>query len=321
MAERSRIRAQGEEGFDRCWYPVLPAAELDAGRVVGLPFLDGRVVAYRGQSGRAQVLSPYCRHLGADLAVGAVAGDDLRCAFHHWKYGPDGRCNEIPSGDDIPQAACLFAFPTAEQLGMIWAFNGAEPTYDVPRFYRDASELAWKISEPVELPVPPWTLITNSMDFQHLRVLHGMKFDKSPDDIAYGTDTIAYDMKFEDPNGAVFEQKIKVFGSNTITLAGPMNGIEVFAMFSGRPVPGGTCGWGIHATLRPQDTDEARQLSQTVIAMVEAFFMGLIKEDEPVMSTIRFREDQLVGSDAALGRFLKYVRSYPRAHPARDLIT
>ncbi len=43
MAERSRARPQGEEGFDRCWYPVLPAAELDVGQVVGLPFLDGRV--------------------------------------------------------------------------------------------------------------------------------------------------------------------------------------------------------------------------------------------------------------------------------------
>src|SRR5436189_185947 len=80
----------------------------------------------------ASVLSAYCRHLGTDLARGDVIGDDIRCGFHYWQFGEDGRCSHIPVCDRIPDDAGLFKFPTAESLGLIWAFNGTEATYDVP---------------------------------------------------------------------------------------------------------------------------------------------------------------------------------------------
>ena len=49
-------------GYDENWYPVCLANEVGIGEVKGYDFLDGRVVVYRGQSGTAQVLSPFCRH-------------------------------------------------------------------------------------------------------------------------------------------------------------------------------------------------------------------------------------------------------------------
>jgi len=54
--------------------------------------------------------------------------------FHHWRYDRTGRCVDVPAGDPPPAAARLFAFPTVESLGIIWAFNGIEPTYAVPTF-------------------------------------------------------------------------------------------------------------------------------------------------------------------------------------------
>ena len=105
-------------------------------KIVGRDFLEGRAIVYRGESGKPVVMSAWCRHLGADLSMGKVIGDDVRCAFHHWQYGPDGVCTKIPASDKIPKAAKLFRFPTAEKWGLIWAFNGARAAFRGPRFSR-----------------------------------------------------------------------------------------------------------------------------------------------------------------------------------------
>ena len=56
---------QGSDGYDQTWYPIVLSREVGVGQVVAKDFLDGRVVMYRGASGRVAVLSAYRRHLGA----------------------------------------------------------------------------------------------------------------------------------------------------------------------------------------------------------------------------------------------------------------
>jgi 3-ketosteroid 9alpha-monooxygenase subunit A len=31
-----------------------------------------------------------CAHMGADLGCGRIAGDEIVCPYHNWRYGPDG---------------------------------------------------------------------------------------------------------------------------------------------------------------------------------------------------------------------------------------
>jgi len=129
-------------------------------------------------------MNAYCRHLGADLSMGKVIGNDIQCAFHHWQYGPDGGCTKIPASDKIPRAARVFKFPTVEKWGLIWAFNGTKPLFEVPEFVDYAEpDLDIRTAEAFDLPVEPWVPFTNSMDFQHLRVLHGLKIECDPDAI------------------------------------------------------------------------------------------------------------------------------------------
>src|SRR5947208_17010422 len=115
---------QGSDGYDQTWYPIVLSREVGIGQVVAREFLDGRVIVYRGESGRVAVLSAYCRHLGADLSLGTVVGDDIRCAFHHWQYGADGACTRIPVADRVPRGVALYRFPCAEAWDLVWAFNG-----------------------------------------------------------------------------------------------------------------------------------------------------------------------------------------------------
>lgn len=317
------IPREGEGGFSQCWYPVALSSEVDKGQLVGREFLDGRVVAYRGDDGQARVHSAYCRHLGADLSVGDVQGNDVRCAFHNWQYGPDGMCTKIPaSSKRIPKQARLFTYPVAETMGLIWAFNGTEPLYDPPAFpTRPVEDLVFQVQETRRWKVDPYMLLTNSMDFQHLRELHGMKMEHDPADIAmegYGYD---YEVEGELPNFGWIHQRVRCFGNNTITLTmTTKDGAEVMGSFSGTPVPGGCRGFNIQATAKSDGTPEGDAKVEQILFMSHAVMIQLQDEDMPIMDTIRFREDVLIEADRALGKFFRYVRDFPRAHPGDGYI-
>jgi phenylpropionate dioxygenase-like ring-hydroxylating dioxygenase large terminal subunit len=312
---------QGPDGYHQNWYALGFSREIEHGKVVGKDFLDGRVVVYRGEDGQARVMSAYCRHLGSDLSVGQVVGNEIRCAFHHWQYGEDGKCTKIPVSDHIPAKARLFRFPTAEKWGLIWAFNGPEPLFDPPSFPGFAeSQLAFRTTRVADFPVEHWVLLTNSVDFQHLRVLHGLKIDCDPADIKVSDYGIDYDTHFESPQFGAFDQHIRVSGTNTIALSGKMADMDALSMFTGTSLPNGhTMGWSVTATPKAtSDSAEERQAIEQRLAMLQAFFCGLIEQDAPVMNTIHFREGLLLPADWALAKFLAYVRRYPKAHPLAD---
>ncbi len=316
-ARTPKTRGKTPPGFHQSWYAIARSAELGAGEVIGRDFLDGRAIAYRGENGQAVVMNAYCRHLGADLSMGKVVGNDIRCAFHHWQYGPDGGCTKIPASEKIPKAARMFKFPTAEKWGLIWAFNGIKPLFDVPEFVDYIEpDLDVRTAEAFDLPVEPWVPFTNSMDFQHLRVLHGLKIECDPDAIEVGDYRIQYDVRFEDPNLGVFDQRIRVTGTNTIALAGRLNGMAILSMATGTPTPDGrTRGWSVTATPKSEGSDAEREQR---LQIGEAFFRRLIQEDEPIMKTIRFHDGLLIDADRALARFLQYVRRFPTARPAAE---
>jgi len=309
--------ANSSGGFHQSWYAIARSAEVGVGEAIGRDFLEGRAVVYRGDSGQPSVMNAYCRHLGADLSTGKVIGDDIQCAFHHWQYGPDGGCTKIPASDKIPKAARVFKFPTVEKWGLIWAFNGTKPLFEVPEFVDYAEpDLDIRTAEAFDLPVEPWVPFTNSMDFQHLRVLHGLKIDCDPDAIEVGDYRIQYDVRFEDPNLGVFDQRIRVTGTNTIALAGRLNGMAILSMATGTPTPDGrTHGWSVTATPKSEGNDAERAAR---LQIGEEFFRRLIKEDEPIMKTIRFHDGLLIDADRALARFLQYVRRFPTARPVAN---
>ncbi|MFC5994481.1 Rieske 2Fe-2S domain-containing protein [Pseudonocardia hispaniensis] len=317
------IPREGEGGFSQCWYPVALSDEIDNGELVGKEFLDGRVVVYRGEDGQARVHSAYCRHLGADLSVGDVCGNDVRCPFHHWQYGPEGICTKIPAGvDRIPSQARLFTFPTVESMGLIWVFNGTEPLYDPPAFpTHSAEDLVFRAHETRRWRVDPYMLLTNSMDFQHLRELHGMKIDYDPADIVIDGFQYEYQVDGELPNFGMLRQHVKCFGNNAITLTMTRrDGSQVLSAFGGTPVPNGSRGFNVAATVKGSGSAEDEQRVDRVLGMSEALITQLQDEDAPVMDTIRFREDVLIEADRALGKFLRYVRDFPRDHPSDGLI-
>jgi len=160
------------------WFRVAYSDELRAGQVLSLELFGTRLVAFRTVQGTPFVLDAYCPHMGADMGVGGrVDGEALRCPFHDWLWGGDGRCLEVPYASRIPARAMTRAFEVVEKNGILmawWHSEGEAPQWQVPDV--DAfSSSGWR--EPV---VKHWKVNArwldmneNCVDQAHFRYIHG----------------------------------------------------------------------------------------------------------------------------------------------------
>src|SRR6185295_2259585 len=79
-------------------------------------------VLFRGEGGKVGMSDPYCAHLGAHMGHGGkVAGDNLRCPFHHWEYNTEGYCQKIPYAKLMPpickKGPVVRMLPVVEKYG------------------------------------------------------------------------------------------------------------------------------------------------------------------------------------------------------------
>ena len=307
--EASRARQDGAtESYHQCWFPVALASDVPAGRPLGRDFLGTRVVVYRDATGRAVVQGAYCPHLGADLSVGEVAEGQIRCAYHHWRFDCAGTCVDIPAGDRIPPGARIPTYPTAEAWGLIWAFNGEAPTYPLPGIPGvEERELICETHYRGTRAIDPWVSVSNGVDFQHLRTLHGLSA-VDPDAVVVGPHSLEY--RIESPH---FIQHGRITGVNVFAQHLSMAGQDVFMLFSGAPIEHGrTMGFYAYGV---RDDGTGRDGAAERLGTLRGFVQRLLAEDAPVLDTIRFRPRNLVASDRHLARFFKYVREFPRAIP------
>ncbi len=314
---------EGENGlFSESWFPICLSREIPAGKILGVDFLDGRVVAYRGTNGEARVMSAYCAHVGADLSVGDIQGDTIRCAFHHWQYDGNGVCVATKVGDPPPKAACLFKFPTCERYGIVFAYNGEHPRFEIPDFPFPDSELALNASVlPEVVPTDPWVLSCNTPDMQHIKALHGITFEQDdPHESVEWTDhSMLYDFKGRHALGEPIDYRIGIYGNNIYYQSGTIEGrwfgaITPFAL----PRPAQTRVFAIIAA-RKDEGDEAS--TAAFLRAVTELEMKVVGEDIPIVNTIHFRPGTLTRSDKTLARFFQYLRDYPRCHPSAEFIT
>ena len=77
--------------YPQAWYPLIRAAELARGAVVGVRAFSDELIAWRGHDGQAAVMVRHCAHMGADLVRGRVNGNDLVCPLHRLHIDLSGR--------------------------------------------------------------------------------------------------------------------------------------------------------------------------------------------------------------------------------------
>ncbi|HEY7165844.1 MAG TPA: Rieske 2Fe-2S domain-containing protein [Candidatus Binatia bacterium] len=119
--------------FRQYWIPVTPAADMrePGGRPLRVKLLGEDLVLFRCAKGELGLIGSFCPHRLAPLFYGRVEADGLRCAYHGWKFAPDGKCIEMPNipteiafSDEIHHPA----YPCVEHGGIIWTYMGQSRT-------------------------------------------------------------------------------------------------------------------------------------------------------------------------------------------------
>jgi len=155
------------------WHPVAYASELTDSpmRVV---LLEEPLVLVR-LGGQVRCFADLCAHRGTALSLGWVEGDELRCAYHGWTYGPDGVCTRIPArfGSNIPRRARLRAHRVQEAYGVVWVCLDGDPVYPIPEFPEWGDE-SYRV---VPIPAYEWRCsaarrLENFVDFAHFAWVH-----------------------------------------------------------------------------------------------------------------------------------------------------
>jgi phenylpropionate dioxygenase-like ring-hydroxylating dioxygenase large terminal subunit len=154
------------------WYRFGSLSRITA-HPVSRDLLGQRLVAFRTASGEVSVLDAHCAHMHADLGGGSVVGESIECPFHHWRFGLDGACVDVPCAAQPPEFASVFRYPTRVRHGQVYFFFGPRPLFELP-FFDDDDPTDFAYSSTItEEVLAPWYMISiNSVDRQHFRIAH-----------------------------------------------------------------------------------------------------------------------------------------------------
>jgi phthalate 4,5-dioxygenase oxygenase subunit len=126
--------------FRQYWIPVVPAIDIQepGGRPLRIKLFGEDLVLFRTGGDNVGLIGAYCPHRLAPLYFGRVENDGLRCAYHGWKYAPNGKCLEMPNVPPSQQFTGEVqhaGYPCVEQGGIIWTYMGsAKELPSIPDF-------------------------------------------------------------------------------------------------------------------------------------------------------------------------------------------
>ena len=311
--------------YPAAWYLFGTSAEVGR-RPVSKERLGGRLVAFRTSAGEVAVLEAACSHLAADLERGRVVGDCLQCPFHHWEYSADGKCRRIPAGEPIPRFAAQRAFPVLERHGLIFFWNGVRSQFPLP-FFAGLDPDGFVRGRPFYFTADcSWVmLVANGFDGQHFHAVHDRRLlapprVDSPEPharrVRYQAEIVGdslFDRLLKRLAGGTVEISITNYGGPLVLVTGQFQRARSCMLISAHRL-------AEHETLAevvvfaPRATSTtARGLGQWLNLEIRQWFTrGLFQDDIARLSRIRYRSRSLVGSDAMLADFLRWVAELPR---------
>ena len=176
----------GKYVFPRGWFMIADAEKISK-VPSNIRFFGSDMVLYRGESGRAVLLDAYCPHMGTHLGKNSTAwwvqkdkhveGDSIRCPYHGWRFGPDGKCNQIPYFSTIPEAARVKSYAIVEKYNAIFMWHDpevGEPEYELPPIpeWENPAWVHWHLDDLGSMAMHPIEIVDNICDVSHLLPVH-----------------------------------------------------------------------------------------------------------------------------------------------------
>lgn len=297
------------------WFAVCWSKDLRVGEVKNVHYFEQDLALFRGRSGAAKVIDPYCPHMGAHLGVGGtVVGETIACPYHGWRYDGNGQCVEIPYCDEVPARAKLKGWQVTECNEMVFVWRharGEPPQWQVP-VIAAFSDPDW--SEPrlveFETPVCIQDMAENQCDPVHFKYVHKqLTVPESEVTIAADGRCMHMEAKVDNALAQQTGMDIKLvtdaYGLGMVTVQ--MTGIPdagLMMMLSSTPITNGTTitRWVMSAT------------NNMIDLVGEEFIRGLVdgvKDDYPIWDhKIHRPKPVLCKADTSLATFRKWVQQF-----------
>ena len=156
------------------WYTALWSNELKD-KPIAKTLLNEKIVLFRNARGDVGALEDCCCHRAAPLSLGEIAGDYLACGYHGLKFDVNGKCVELPDGNQVPSGAKVRSYPVAEKWNVVWIWMGDPAKADPGKI----PDLPW-LSEPKWTATPGRLhvksnyqfIVDNLLDFTHVAYVH-----------------------------------------------------------------------------------------------------------------------------------------------------
>ncbi|EQC50189.1 Rieske [2Fe-2S] domain protein [Bacteriovorax sp. BSW11_IV] len=163
------------------WYSTFLSSDLKIGDKKSILLNGHKLVIYRAETGKVFCLDAFCPHMGVDLSLGKVMGENLRCFFHHWKFNSQGKCIDIPCGEEPPKNLNLNSYAVKEKYNLIWVYpetHTDEEVLEVPALEGlSDKEICVKIDDIFYRKCHYHITMINGIDPQHLSTVHKINID------------------------------------------------------------------------------------------------------------------------------------------------
>ncbi|MFT3778083.1 MAG: aromatic ring-hydroxylating dioxygenase subunit alpha [Ottowia sp.] len=161
------------------WHPVALAHAVGS-QPMAANLLGEELALWRDAQGAAHAWDDRCPHRGARFSLGRVAGGELECPYHGWRFAPGGQCTAIPAMPDFKPGPrhCARTFEAREAYGMLWVRlappeGEARPIHDFPLFAAEAEpRLRKTTSGPYFVQASAPRIIENFLDMAHFGYVH-----------------------------------------------------------------------------------------------------------------------------------------------------
>jgi 5,5'-dehydrodivanillate O-demethylase len=161
------------ELYRRYWMPIAISDQVGA-RPVRRRLLGEDLVVFRTSDGRIGVVEERCAHRRTSLSVGFCDKNGIRCGYHGWLYGLDGKVIEQPAEPALNKQVKIKAYPAEELGGLIFTYMGPLPVPQLPHFdlFVEQEGTTRDIGEAM-LDFNWLQAMENSVDPHHVEWLHG----------------------------------------------------------------------------------------------------------------------------------------------------